>query len=248
MELEIEALDKNNTWELVPLPNGKKSVGCKWLYSIKYKADGSIERYKSRLVSKGFTQTYGVDYSETFAPVAKMNTVRVSNYNWNLNQFDVKNAFLHGDLEEEIYMDVPLGYHGRITVNVNIVCKLKKALYGPKQSPREWFGRFAKVMICLGFKQRQGDHTLFVKPSESWGVTMLLVYVDDIIVTGDDEEEQQLLPQHLANEFEIKTLGKLKWLTLRKEFSYPNRNILLIFCKRLARPHASLQVNQLIQV
>jgi len=162
MDLEIEALDKNNTWELVPLPLGKKSVGCKWVYNIKYKADGSIE-------------TYGVDYSETFVPVTKINTVRVilslaANYNWNLNQFDVKNAFLHGDLEEEIYMDVPPGYHGRTAVNVNTVCKLKKALYGLKQSPRAWFGRFTKVMICLGFKQSQGDHTLFVKHSESGGV------------------------------------------------------------------------------
>src|SRR6266487_759367 len=120
MDLEMEALDKNNTWELVSLPNGKKPVGCKWVYTVKYKADGSIERYKARLVAKGFTQTYGIDYSETFAPVAKMNTVRVilslaANYNRNLQQFDVKNAFLHGELEEEIYMDVPPGYREDIS-------------------------------------------------------------------------------------------------------------------------------------
>ncbi|CAJ2666495.1 unnamed protein product [Trifolium pratense] len=214
MDLEMEALDKNNTWELVSLPNGKKPVGCKWVYTVKYKADGSIERYKARLVAKGFTQTYGIDYSETFAPVAKMNTVRVilslaANYNWNLQQFDVKNAFLHGELEEEIYMDVPPGY--REDIAANTVCKLKKALYGLKQSPRAWFGRFTKVMVGLGFKQSQGDHTLFVKHSKSGGVTVLLVYVDDIIVTGDNEEEQQMLSQHLAKEFEIKTLGKLKY-------------------------------------
>ena len=154
MDLEMEALDKNNTWELVSLPNGKKPVGCKWVYTIKYKADGSIERYKARLVAKGFTQTYGVDYSETFAPVAKMNTVRVilslaANYNWNLQQFDVKNAFLHGEREEEIYMDVPPGYREDMTANA--VCRLKKALYGLKQSPRAWFGRFTKVMVGLGF-------------------------------------------------------------------------------------------------
>jgi len=105
IDLEVEALVKNNTCELVPLQNGKKYVGCKWVYSIKYKADGSFERYKARLVDKGFTQTYGVDYLETFAPDVKMNNVRVilylaANYNLNLNlnKFDVKNAFLHGDL------------------------------------------------------------------------------------------------------------------------------------------------------
>lgn len=120
---------KNITWELVSLPNGKKHVGCKWVYIIKYKADVSIERYKTRLVAKEFTRTYGVDYSETFAPIAKMNTDRVilslaANYNWNLNQFDVKNAFLHGELEEKIYMDIPLGFHEHTTTNT--VCKFKK--------------------------------------------------------------------------------------------------------------------------
>ncbi|WVY99969.1 hypothetical protein V8G54_026039 [Vigna mungo] len=214
MDVEMEALEKNNTWELVTLPIGKRPVGCKWVYTVKYKADGSIEKYKARLVAKGFTQTYGVDYLETFAPVAKMNTVRVilslaANYGWNLEQFDVKNAFLHGDLEEEIYMEIPPGY-GRDVVT-NTVCKLKKALYGLKQSPHAWFGRFTKVMTGLGYKQSQGDHTLFFKHSKSGGVTILLVYVDDIILTGDDKEEQRLLSQCLGKEFEIKTLGKLKY-------------------------------------
>ncbi|RVW23388.1 Retrovirus-related Pol polyprotein from transposon TNT 1-94 [Vitis vinifera] len=110
MNVEMKALEKNKTWELVKLPAGKKPEGCKWVYTVKYRADGSIERYKARLVAKGYTQTYGIDYQETFAPVAKMNTVRVllslaANYNWDLQQFDVKNAFLHGELEEEIYME-----------------------------------------------------------------------------------------------------------------------------------------------
>lgn len=214
MDLEMEALEKNNTWELVTLPPGKKPVGCKWVYTVKYRADGTIERYKARLVAKGFTQTYGVDYLETFAPVAKMNTVRVilslaANYDWDLQQFDVKNAFLHGDLEEEIYMEVPPGYTRQTAAST--VCKLKKALYGLKQSPRAWFGRFTKVMTDLGYKQSQGDHTLFIKHSDSGGVTILLVYVDDIIVTGNEKGEQQRLSQCLAKEFEIKTLGKLKY-------------------------------------
>ena len=214
MNVEMEALEKNKTWEIVQLPIGKKPVGCKWVYTVKYRADGSIERYKARLVAKGYTQTYGIDYLETFAPVAKMNTVRVllalaANYGWDLQQFDVKNAFLHGDLEEEIYMEVPPGY--KKNLNANTVCKLKKALYGLKQSPRAWFGRFTRAMLAMGYKQSQGDHTLFIKHSPSGGVTALLVYVDDIIVTGDDVKEKQVLSQSLAKEFEIKALGRLKY-------------------------------------
>jgi len=138
MDAEMQALEKNSTWDLVTLPNGKKPVGCKWVYTIKYKADGSIKRYKARLVAKGFTQTYGVNYMETFAPVAKMNTIRMilslaANYGWNLQQFHVKIAFLHREIEEEIYMELPPGYGGKTTTNT--VCKLKKALYGLKQSP-----------------------------------------------------------------------------------------------------------------
>jgi len=123
MDAEMEALEKNGTWDLVNLPNGKKLVGCKWVYTIKYKADGSIERYKARLVDKGFTQTNGVDYMETFAPVAKMNT-------WNLQQFDVKNAFLHGEIEEEIYMELPPGYGEKTATNT--VCKQKKGVVWAK--------------------------------------------------------------------------------------------------------------------
>ena len=112
---EIRALHKNETWELTTLPKGKHLVGSKWIFSIKYNSDGTIERYKARLVARGFTQTYGLDYEETFAPVAKLNTVRVLlslavNSDWPLLQFDVKNAFLNGDLEEEVFMEIPLGF------------------------------------------------------------------------------------------------------------------------------------------
>lgn len=113
MDAEMRALEKNHTWEKCILPSGKKAVGCRWVFTIKYKADGSIERYKARLVAKGYTQTYGIDYSETFSPVARIDTIRVlfsvaTTQNWPLHHFDVKNAFLHGDLREEVYMDPPL--------------------------------------------------------------------------------------------------------------------------------------------
>ena len=163
---EMKALAKNETWELVFSPPQKKLLGCKWVFTVKHKADGSIERYKARLVAKGFTQTYGVDYQETFAPVAKMNTIRIllscaANLDWELQQFDVKNAFLHGDLEEEVYMEIPPGFEDEKTQGK--VCKLKKALYGLKQSPRAWFDRFNKAMISFGYQQSNADHTLFIK-------------------------------------------------------------------------------------
>ena len=129
MEVEMNALKNSGTWKLVELPKEKKTVGCKWVFSVKYNAEGKIERYKARLVAKGYTQTYGIDFQETFSPVAKLNTIRVllslaANLDWPLHQFDVKNAFLHGDLEEEIYMDVPPGYQH--SESIEKVCKLEK--------------------------------------------------------------------------------------------------------------------------
>jgi hypothetical protein len=209
---EMEALNRNRTWDLVPLPAGKKTVGCKWVFSIKHKADGSIERYKARLVAKGYTQTYGIDYHETFSPVAKLNTVRVllsvaANLDWPLHQFDVKNAFLHGDLKEEVYMDIPPGY---MSSSTGIVCRLQRALYGLKQSPRAWFGRFSMAMRKYGFQQSNSDHTLFLKRRQG-KITALIIYVDDMIITGDDSEEIYRLEKHLAMEFEMKNLGGLKY-------------------------------------
>ena len=114
MDAELLALAQTGTWEFVPLPPDKQTVGCKWVYRIKYRADGSIERYKARLVAKGFTETEGIDFFETFSPVAKLNIVRLllaiaSTQNWHLEQLDVNNAFLHGDLHEEVYMELPQG-------------------------------------------------------------------------------------------------------------------------------------------
>ena len=214
MNEEMEALQKNNTWELCQLPKGKKKVGCKWVFTVKLKADGSIDRYKARLVAKGYTQKYGVDYQETFAPVAKMNTIRILisiavNRDWALQQFDVKNAFLNGDLEEEVYMELPPGVKIKSVCETK-VCKLKKALYGLKQSPRAWFGRFSSTMKEFGYKQSNSDHTLFIKHKEG-KVTALIVYVDDMVLTGDDLEERKALQQFLASKFEMKDLGQLKY-------------------------------------
>lgn len=209
---EMSALEQMGTWELVQKPKGKVPVGCKWVFTVKYRSDGSIERYKARLVAKGFTQTYGIDYQETFAPVAKLNTIRVllslaANLDWPLQQLDVKNAFLNGDLVEEVYMELPPGFdkEGR-----GLVCKLKKSLYGLKQSPRAWFDRFSRAIRQQEYKQAQTDHTLFYRHKDG-KITVLIVYVDDIILTGNDIVEIKRLKKILATEFDIKDLGSLRY-------------------------------------
>ncbi|KAK8924049.1 hypothetical protein KSP39_PZI019433 [Platanthera zijinensis] len=209
---EMAALEKNNTWDLTTLPHGKKTVGCKWVFAVKQNSKGIVERFKARLVVSGYTQTLGIDYQETFAPMAKMNSIRVllscaACKGWNLIQLDVKNVFLHGNLEE-VYMSLPPGFISQGSDGK--VCKLKKALYGLKQSPRAWFGRFHSAMVSLGYKQSHADHTLFIKKRANM-VTILIVYVDDIIITGDDIDEVKALKKHLAQEFEVKDLGKLKY-------------------------------------
>lgn len=224
---EINTLRKSGTWEVVDLPMDKKTVGCKWVFTVKCKADGSIERFKARLVAKGFTQTHGVDYQETFAPVAKINSIRVllslaANYNWPLHQLDIKNAFLNGNLEEEVFMSPPPGFEK--VFGQNKVCRLKKSLYGLKQSPRAWFERFGRAVKSYGYNQSQADHTMFYKHSESGKISILIVYVDDIILTGDDPKELADLREKMARDFEIKDLGVLKYF-LGMEFARSKEGI-----------------------
>ncbi|KAH7845799.1 hypothetical protein Vadar_006185 [Vaccinium darrowii] len=177
----------NGTWELISLPAGKTTVGCRWVFTVKYHPDDTIEWYKARLVAKGYTQTYGVDYAETFSPVAKINSVLIlislaANFSWPLFQLDVKNAFLHGDLIEEVYMEQPPGFVAQ--GERSRVCRLRKALYGLKQSPPAWFGRFSDTMLQFGMRRSHSDHSVFSLQSER-GKIILIVYVDDIIITGD---------------------------------------------------------------
>ena len=178
-------------------------------------------------MAKGFTQTYGIDYQDTFSPVAKINSIRVFlslaiNSNWPLHQLDVKNAFLNGDLEEEMFMSPPPGFEE--SFGVGKVCKLKKSLYGLKQSPRAWFEHFDKVIKHYGYTQSQADHTMFYKHSNECKVAILIVYVDDIVLTGDDCNELEKLKGKLAEEFEIKDLGALKYF-LGMEFARSKEGI-----------------------
>ena len=148
MNKEIHALIKNNTWDIVDLPPGKKAIGCKWVYKVKLKPDVTLERCKARLVAQGYTQKFGVDYEETFSPVIKMTTIRAliaiaASKGWDIFQLDVNNAFLHGDLNEEVYMRMPKG----IENPGNKFCKLNKSLYGLKQASRQWFFKLHTVLL-----------------------------------------------------------------------------------------------------
>ena len=212
MKEEIDALEQNQTWDLVPKPRDVKPISCKWVYKIKRRPDGSIERYKARLVARGFSQQYELDYDETFSPVAKLTTVRVllafaANKVWNLWQMNVKNAFLHGEMDREIYMIQPMGFQNQD--HPEHVCKLRKALYGLKQAPRAWYGKIAEFLTQSGYSVTPADTSLFVKANEG-KLAIVLVYVDDLVITGDDEEEIPRTKENLSVRFQMKELGQLK--------------------------------------
>ncbi|KAL4565975.1 hypothetical protein LXL04_030083 [Taraxacum kok-saghyz] len=213
MDLEFNALLKNGTWELVP-PQSHKPIGCKWVFRVKRKPDGSIDKYKARLVAKGFHQQYGKDYIDTFSPVIKPVTIRTVlsialSKNWPLRQLDVNNAFLHGHLQEEVYMTQPPGY-----VNPDLpnhVCKLHKSLYGLKQAPRTWYIELHNFLLRLGFQKSLADPSLFIYNHNNL-TCYFLVYVDDIVLTGNDNHFLQKIIDALAKRFSIKDLGMLHHL------------------------------------
>ncbi|KAI3514490.1 hypothetical protein L1887_12931 [Cichorium endivia] len=228
MRDEMEALVQNRTWTLVPRPASSNIVGSKWVYRTKFKSDGTVERFKARLVAQGFTQLPGIDYSHTFSPVVKASTVRVVLslavlHNWRLHQLDVKNAFLHGQLNETVFMEQPPGFVD--SQFPNYVCKLSKALYGLKQAPRAWFHRLSSFLLAYGFKCSRADTSLFVFSQQS--VTMyLLVYVDDLILTGNNETLITAFTNRLNQEFAIKDLGDLSYF-LGLEVSYTDDGLFL---------------------
>lgn len=213
MQEEINALHAQGTCSLVPLPANKNLVGCKRISKIKKHSNGSIARHKVRLVAKGFSQELGLDYGETFSLVVKPTTIRLvlaiaAHFNWPLRQLDVKNAFVHGVLQQEVYMSQPPGFVD--STNPNLVCKLHKSLYGLKQAPRAWNERFTRFLSSLGVEHTYSDSSLFVK-LVGYEIVVLLLHVDDIIISGSAYDAILQVIHPLTAEFDIKDLGLLHY-------------------------------------
>lgn len=205
MQDEYESLMKNNTWKLVNLPKNESVIDNRWVFKIKYNPDDSIERYKARLVVRGFTQQYGVNYSETFSPVVRYSSIRAilaisAVRKMNLVQFDVKTAFLYGDLSEDIYMKQPVGFDDKS----GRVCKLTKSLYGLKQSSRCWNTKFTEFVKQFGFEVCEADPCVFVC-KRNGHFTILAIYVDDGLIASTSELSISPVIDYLRRSFEIKT-------------------------------------------
>ena len=206
---EIESILQNHTWELVDLPPATKPLGYKWIFKRKMKADGSIDKYKARLVVKGYRQKEGLDYFDTYSPVTRITSIRMliaiaAINNLEIHQMDVKTAFLNGDLEEEIYMEQPEGFVA--PGKEKKVCKLVKSLYGLKQAPKQWHEKFDNAMLSNGFKINECDKCVYVKNTEKEYVIVCL-YVDDMLITGSSDDMIKATKKMLTSKFDMKDIG-----------------------------------------
>ncbi|CAL2276373.1 unnamed protein product [Prunus armeniaca] len=212
MENEISMIEKNQTWELVNRPFDKPVIGVKWVYKTKLNLDGSIQKNKAKLVAKGYAQKPGIDYNETFALVARLDTIRtlialaVKN-NWKLYQLNVKSAFLNGVLEEEVYIEQPYGF--LVKAKEDKVYKLHKALYGLKHAPRAWYGDIDSYLVQCGFKKSTSEVTLYVKCKGNSELVIVSIYVDDIVYTGNSQELLQEFKSDMMQKYEMTDLGLL---------------------------------------
>ena len=206
---EIDFILHNHTWELVDLPSGCKPLSSKWIFKRKRKVDGSIDKYKARLVIKGYRQTKGLDYFDTYSPVTRINSIRMvlaiaALKYLEVDQMDVKTAFLNGDLNEEIYMEQPEGFSA--PGQEMKVCRLVKSLYGLKQAPKQWHEKFDNVMLSHGFKINECDKCVYVKDDEH-GYVIVCLYVDDMLIVGSDDKMITSTKNMLNSRFDMKDMG-----------------------------------------
>ncbi|KAD2806293.1 hypothetical protein E3N88_39670 [Mikania micrantha] len=206
---EIDSILQNHTWELVDLPSGCKPLGYRWIFRRKMKADGSIDKYKERLVIKGFRQKEGLDYLDNYSRVTRITSIRLmlaiaALRDLEVHQMDVKTAFLNGDLEEEIYMEQTDGFLA--PGQEGKVYKLVKSLYGLKQAPNQWHQKFDQVMLNNGFKINEYEKCVFVKNTKR-GYVILCLYVDDMLIIGSDDQMIKFTKYMLKAIFDMKDMG-----------------------------------------
>ncbi|GKA30720.1 retrotransposon protein, putative, ty1-copia subclass [Tanacetum coccineum] len=214
MNVEMQSMKDNDVWVLVELPPNARTVGSKWLFKKKTDMDGAVYVFKARLVAKGFTQTYGVDYEETFSPVADIRAIRIliaiaAYYDYEIWQMDVKTAFLNGHLSEEVYMEQPEGFVD--PKYPNHVCKLKRSIYGLKQASRQWNKRFDDEIKKFGFTQNRDEPCVYLKASGSY-IAILILYVDDILLMGNNIPMLQDVKSYLGKCFAMKDLGDAAYI------------------------------------
>jgi hypothetical protein len=224
MTKEYQSIIKNDVWEIVPRLKRKDVVSSKWLFKIKHVADGSIEKYKARFVARGFSQKEGIDYEETFAPVARYTSIRTiialaAKMKWKLHQMDIKTNFLNGVIKEEVYIEQPQGFE--VEDKKTHVWKLKKALYRLKQDPRACYGRIDNFQMSLGFTKSKADSNLYFKVMNDEPV-ILLLYVDDLFLTGEENLITEC-KKKIASEFEMKDLDLMHYLLGLEVWQSPER-------------------------
>jgi len=212
MKEELEVIEKNNTWELVERPIDKPVIGVKWVYKTKLHLDGSVQKHKARLVAKGYAQKSEIDYNETFAPVARLDTIRTlialaAQKGWKLFQLDVKSAFLNGVLKKEVYVEQPEGFE--IKNAGHKVYKLKKALYGLKQAPRAWYSEIDTYLTMCKFKRSTSEATLYTRSDLEGNLIIVSIYVDDIVYTGSSERLLSEFKREMMQRYEMSDLGLL---------------------------------------
>ena len=211
---QLQRLAVNGTWRLVPHPSGKNIVGCRWVFRIKRDAQGKILKYKAHLVAQGYTQAPSIDYHDTYAPVAKLTSnciilALAARNDWEIQQMDVKDAYLNAPLDEEIYMQQPDGFSEE--GKESYVCLLQKSLYGLKQAGRLWYERLWKALIKFGFVRCQVEHCVFYKHKDGEFV-IIVVAVDDLTLAASTVTLMQATKNQLKSEFEMTDDGDIHWL------------------------------------
>lgn len=222
--MEIEPIEKNRTWDLVDLPQGAKAIGLKWIFKIKWNSDGNINKFKARLVAKGYVQQQGIDFDEVFAPVARLETIRLlinlaATNGWEVHHLDVKTAFLHGELKETLYVTQPEGFE--IKGSEHKVYKLNKALYGLRQAPRAWNNKLNQILMSLEFFKCTKEPSVYRKTVKG-EIPVVAVYVDDLFVTRTSTKLIDEFKMNMASKFDMSDLGNLTYYLGMEVYQHAN--------------------------